>query len=53
MHESAIRVRQAVFDFSESTKSDPHVRVYCTSEGLVSEEVRRTGIINERNTAYP
>ncbi|KHN88590.1 Patched domain-containing protein 3 [Toxocara canis] len=33
-----------VFDYSESTKNDPLIRVYATSEGLVSEEVRRTGI---------
>lgn len=33
---------QAVYDYSESTKNSL-IRVYCTSEGLVSEEVRRTG----------
>ncbi|KAK0396036.1 hypothetical protein QR680_001538 [Steinernema hermaphroditum] len=34
----------AVFDYSTSTIGDPLIRVYATSEGLVSEEVRRTGI---------
>uniref|UniRef100_F1KSQ4 Patched domain-containing protein 3 n=1 Tax=Ascaris suum TaxID=6253 RepID=F1KSQ4_ASCSU len=33
-----------VFNYSESTKSDSLIRVFATSEGLVSEEVRRTGI---------
>ena len=33
-----------VFDYSESTIHDPLIRVYATSEGLVSEEVRRTGV---------
>lgn len=32
-----------VFEYSESTIGDPLIRVYATSEGLVSEEVRRTG----------
>ncbi|TMS35729.1 hypothetical protein L596_003063 [Steinernema carpocapsae] len=34
----------AVFEYSTSTIGDPLIRVYATSEGLVSEEVRRTGI---------
>lgn len=33
-----------VFMFSESTKNDSLIRVYATSEGLVSKEVRRTGL---------
>uniref|UniRef100_A0A0M3J2B6 SSD domain-containing protein n=1 Tax=Anisakis simplex TaxID=6269 RepID=A0A0M3J2B6_ANISI len=33
-----------VFEYSESTKDDPLIRVYATSEGLVSEEMRRTAI---------
>ncbi|CAI4228550.1 unnamed protein product [Auanema sp. JU1783] len=36
---------KAVFNYSLSTTNDPLIRVYCTSEGLVSEEVRRTGIL--------
>ncbi|KHJ99684.1 hypothetical protein OESDEN_00338 [Oesophagostomum dentatum] len=36
---------KAVFDYSQSTINDPLIRVFCTSEGLVSEEVRRTGIL--------
>ncbi|CAD6191482.1 unnamed protein product [Caenorhabditis auriculariae] len=34
-----------VFEYSQETINDPLIRVYCTSEGLVSEEVRRTGIL--------
>ncbi|VDM52437.1 unnamed protein product [Angiostrongylus costaricensis] len=36
---------KAVFQYSQSTINDPLIRVFCTSEGLVSEEVRRTGIL--------
>ncbi|KAK6031882.1 patched family protein, partial [Ostertagia ostertagi] len=36
---------KAVFQYSQSTLNDPLVHVFCTSEGLVSEEVRRTGIL--------
>ncbi|KAK6734551.1 hypothetical protein RB195_018002 [Necator americanus] len=36
---------KAVFEYSQSTIKDPLIRVFCTSEGLVSEEVRRTGIL--------
>ncbi|GMR36306.1 hypothetical protein PMAYCL1PPCAC_06501 [Pristionchus mayeri] len=36
---------QAVYQYSLSTINDPLIRVYVTSEGLVSEEVRRTGIL--------
>ncbi|KIH64071.1 hypothetical protein ANCDUO_05622, partial [Ancylostoma duodenale] len=36
---------KAVFEYSQSTINDPLIRVFCTSEGLVSEEVRRTGIL--------
>nr|CDJ96693.1 Patched domain containing protein [Haemonchus contortus] len=36
---------KAVFEYSQSTLKDPLVHVFCTSEGLVSEEVRRTGIL--------
>lgn len=36
---------KAVFEYSQSTNTDPLIRVYCTSEGLVSEEVRRTGAL--------
>ncbi|CAJ0584169.1 unnamed protein product, partial [Mesorhabditis spiculigera] len=35
----------AVFDFTQKTLEDPLIHAYCTSEGLVSEEVRRTGIL--------
>ncbi|VDK86837.1 unnamed protein product [Litomosoides sigmodontis] len=35
---------QEVFTFSESTKNDSLIRVFATSEGLVSREVRRTGL---------
>ncbi len=35
----------AVFEYSLSTAKDPLIRVYTTSEGLVSEEVRRTGTV--------
>ncbi|CAJ0959646.1 unnamed protein product, partial [Mesorhabditis belari] len=35
----------AVFDFTQRTLGDPLIHAYCTSEGLVSEEVRRTGIL--------
>ncbi|CAG9540908.1 unnamed protein product [Cercopithifilaria johnstoni] len=38
------RWEQEVFMFSESTKNDSLIRVYATSEGLVSSEVRRTGL---------
>ncbi|CAB3411294.1 unnamed protein product [Caenorhabditis bovis] len=34
-----------LFDYSLTTINDPLIRVYVTSEGLVSEEVRRTGIL--------
>lgn len=34
----------AALDFALSTAKDPLIKVYATSEGLVSEEVRRTGI---------
>uniref|UniRef100_A0AC35EXK8 SSD domain-containing protein n=1 Tax=Panagrolaimus sp. PS1159 TaxID=55785 RepID=A0AC35EXK8_9BILA len=35
----------AVLDYSLNiTKNDEHIKLYTTSEGLVSEEVRRTGI---------
>uniref|UniRef100_A0A1I8AFV1 SSD domain-containing protein n=1 Tax=Steinernema glaseri TaxID=37863 RepID=A0A1I8AFV1_9BILA len=44
-HEAIMKKwEHAVFDYSTSTVGDPLVRVYATSEGLVSEEVRRTGI---------
>lgn len=35
---------QAVYQYSLTTMNDPLIRVYVTSEGLVSEEVRRTGM---------
>ncbi|VIO94627.1 Patched family protein [Brugia malayi] len=38
------RWEHEVFIFSESTKNDSLIRVYATSEGLVSKEVRRTGL---------
>lgn len=37
------RWEHEVFMFSESTKNNSLIRVYATSEGLVSKEVRRTG----------
>ncbi|VDN03860.1 unnamed protein product [Thelazia callipaeda] len=33
-----------VFKFSEATKNNSLIRVFATSEGLVSKEVRRTGV---------
>ena len=34
----------AVLDYTlKITKEDEHLKLYTTSEGLVSEEVRRTG----------
>uniref|UniRef100_A0A1I7X1L0 C2 tensin-type domain-containing protein n=1 Tax=Heterorhabditis bacteriophora TaxID=37862 RepID=A0A1I7X1L0_HETBA len=32
---------KAVFEYSQTTLTDPLIKVYCTSEGLVSEEQRR------------
>uniref|UniRef100_A0A0K0EN34 SSD domain-containing protein n=1 Tax=Strongyloides stercoralis TaxID=6248 RepID=A0A0K0EN34_STRER len=34
----------AVLDFSLSSVNDPYIKVFTTSEGLVSEEIRRTGV---------
>uniref|UniRef100_A0A0N5A349 SSD domain-containing protein n=1 Tax=Parastrongyloides trichosuri TaxID=131310 RepID=A0A0N5A349_PARTI len=34
----------AVLDYSLSTHNDPYIKVFTTSEGLVSEEIRRTGV---------
>ncbi|KAM3718522.1 Patched-related protein [Dirofilaria immitis] len=38
------RWEHEVFMFSESTKNNSLIRVFATSEGLVSKEVRRTGL---------
>uniref|UniRef100_A0A915Q273 SSD domain-containing protein n=1 Tax=Setaria digitata TaxID=48799 RepID=A0A915Q273_9BILA len=38
------RWEHEVFLFSESTKNNSLIRVFATSEGLVSKEVRRTGL---------
>uniref|UniRef100_A0A914EHS8 SSD domain-containing protein n=1 Tax=Acrobeloides nanus TaxID=290746 RepID=A0A914EHS8_9BILA len=34
----------AALDYAQSTSADPLIKLFTTSEGLVSEEVRRTGI---------
>ncbi|KAH7723514.1 CBN-PTR-18 protein [Aphelenchoides avenae] len=34
----------ALLDYAQSTTNDPLIRCFTTSEGLVSEEVRRTGV---------
>ncbi|WKX93300.1 hypothetical protein Q1695_010945 [Nippostrongylus brasiliensis] len=48
-NESSVEImrkwEKAVFEYSQSTLNDPLIHVFCTSEGLVSEEVRRTGIL--------
>lgn len=43
MEEIMKKWEHAALDYALSTKNDPLIRVFTTSEGLVSEEVRRTG----------
>lgn len=45
MYEIMKEWEQKLFAYTLSTENDPLIRVYVTSEGLVSEEVRRTGIL--------
>ncbi|CAL2033165.1 unnamed protein product [Caenorhabditis brenneri] len=45
MYEIMKQWEQKLFEYTLTTENDPLIRVYVTSEGLVSEEVRRTGIL--------
>jgi hypothetical protein len=44
IHEMMRKWEHAVMDFCLKTHNDPLIHLHTTSEGLMSEEVRRTGV---------